>query len=88
MKDFSDSSEAKNAVCASCQLVVNHTSDQHWFKRARRSVASRARATNVWSDATKYLDTRIIFTDTEKSNWTWDPKPASSTAPVLLLSPT
>ena len=57
------------------ELVVNHTSDQHpWFKRARRSrPGTDARNWYVWSDTDqKYLGTRIIFTDTEKSNWTWD----------------
>ena len=57
------------------ELVINHTSDQHaWFKRARRSPAgSSARDWYVWSDSDqKYQGTRIIFTDTEKSNWTWD----------------
>jgi maltose alpha-D-glucosyltransferase / alpha-amylase len=59
------------------ELVVNHTSDQHdWFKRARRSdPKSSARNWYVWSDSDqKYQGTRIIFTDTEKSNWTWDPE--------------
>ena len=59
------------------ELVVNHPSDQHdWFKRARRSdPKSSARNWYVWSDTDqKYLGTRIIFTDTEKSNWTWDPE--------------
>jgi maltose alpha-D-glucosyltransferase/alpha-amylase len=59
------------------ELVVNHTSDQHdWFKRARRSDPnSSARNWYVWSDTDqKYPGTRIIFTDTEKSNWTWDPE--------------
>jgi maltose alpha-D-glucosyltransferase/alpha-amylase len=58
------------------ELVVNHTSDQHqWFKRARRSdPKSSARNWYVWSDTDqKYPGTRVIFTDTEKSNWTWDP---------------
>jgi maltose alpha-D-glucosyltransferase / alpha-amylase len=57
------------------ELVINHTSDQHdWFKRARRSdPKSSARNWYVWSDTDqKYPNTRIIFTDTEKSNWTWD----------------
>jgi maltose alpha-D-glucosyltransferase/alpha-amylase len=57
------------------ELVINHTSDQHnWFKRARRSDSkSSARNWYVWSDTDqKYAGTRIIFTDTEKSNWTWD----------------
>ena len=58
------------------ELVMNHTSDQHeWFQRARRAPAgSRHRNYYVWSDTTdKYTDARIIFTDTETSNWTWDP---------------
>ena len=57
------------------ELVINHTSDQHpWFKRARRSrPGTDARNWYVWSDTDqKYAGTRIIFTDTEKSNWTWD----------------
>jgi len=58
------------------ELVINHTSDQHpWFQRARRAPrGSRERDYYVWSDTdTKYAGTRIIFTDTEKSNWTFDP---------------
>jgi maltose alpha-D-glucosyltransferase / alpha-amylase len=58
------------------ELVVNHTSDQHpWFQAARRAKpGSRKRNYYVWSDTdTKYAGTRIIFVDTEKSNWTWDP---------------
>ena len=57
------------------ELVINHTSDQHpWFKRARRSrPGTDARNWYVWSDTDqKYAGTRIIFTDTEKSNWAWD----------------
>jgi maltose alpha-D-glucosyltransferase/alpha-amylase len=57
-------------------LVLNHTSDQHpWFQRARRSPkGSPAREYYVWSDSDEeYRDARIIFTDTEPSNWTWDP---------------
>jgi maltose alpha-D-glucosyltransferase/alpha-amylase len=57
------------------ELVVNHTSDQHpWFQAARRAPKGSAkRDFYVWSDDTnKYAGTRIIFTDTEKSNWTWD----------------
>ena len=59
------------------ELVINHTSDQHpWFQRARKArPGSRWRDYYVWSDTDrKYLDTRIIFLDTEKSNWTWDPE--------------
>jgi len=58
------------------ELVINHTSDQHpWFQRARRAKpGSDARNWYVWSDTDqKYAGTRIIFSDTEKSNWTWDP---------------
>ena len=58
------------------ELVVNHTSDQHpWFQAARRAPAgSSKRDFYVWSDNDrKYDGTRIIFTDTETSNWTWDP---------------
>jgi maltose alpha-D-glucosyltransferase/alpha-amylase len=58
------------------ELVINHTSDQHpWFKRARQSSPdSDARNWYVWSDTDqRYPGTRIIFSDTEKSNWAWDP---------------
>ena len=58
------------------ELVINHTSDQHpWFQRARHAKrGSKARDFYVWSDDDhKYDGTRIIFIDTEKSNWTWDP---------------
>ena len=58
------------------ELVINHTSDQHpWFQRARRAPkGSPERDWYVWSDdPNKYAGTRIIFTDTETSNWTWDP---------------
>lgn len=55
-------------------LVVNHTSDQHpWFQAARRDRNSPYRDYYVWSDTDqKYTNVRIIFVDTEKSNWTWD----------------
>ncbi|MBL6076934.1 maltose alpha-D-glucosyltransferase [Belnapia sp. T18] len=59
------------------ELVINHTSDQHpWFQRARTAKpGSAARDYYVWSDTDeKYDGTRIIFLDTEKSNWTWDPE--------------
>jgi maltose alpha-D-glucosyltransferase/alpha-amylase len=58
------------------ELVVNHTSDQHpWFQRARRArPGSVWRNYYVWSDTDqKFLGTRIIFVDTETSNWAWDP---------------
>ncbi|MHB0775737.1 maltose alpha-D-glucosyltransferase [Halomonas sp. WWR20] len=58
------------------ELVINHTSDQHeWFQRARHAPpGSPERDFYVWSDSDqKYPGTRIIFLDTESSNWTWDP---------------
>ena len=55
-------------------LVLNHTSDQHpWFQSARSSPDSPHRDYYVWSDTkNRYTDARIIFVDTETSNWTWD----------------
>jgi maltose alpha-D-glucosyltransferase/alpha-amylase len=55
-------------------LVLNHTSDQHpWFRAARANPESVFRNYYVWSDTNlKYRDARIIFTDTEESNWAWD----------------
>ncbi|MBN2553710.1 MAG: maltose alpha-D-glucosyltransferase, partial [Spirochaetales bacterium] len=58
------------------ELVINHTSDQHgWFRKARRAPAgSAARDFYVWSDTwDRYTEARIIFKDTETSNWSWDP---------------
>ncbi len=58
------------------ELIINHTSDQHpWFQAARNAPkGSPEREFYVWSDEdTKFQDARIIFTDTEVSNWTWDP---------------
>jgi maltose alpha-D-glucosyltransferase/alpha-amylase len=58
------------------ELVVNHTSDQHpWFQAARNAPAgSPERNFYVWSDTEdRYKGARIIFSDTERSNWTWDP---------------
>ncbi|HWK48383.1 MAG TPA: maltose alpha-D-glucosyltransferase, partial [Steroidobacter sp.] len=58
------------------ELVINHTSDQHpWFQAARLAPpGSPEREFYVWSDDDKKLaGTRIIFTDTESSNWAWDP---------------
>ncbi len=58
------------------ELVLNHTSDQHpWFQRSRRAKpGSRWRDFYVWNETSeKYKGTRVIFKDTEISNWTWDP---------------
>ena len=57
------------------ELVLNHTSDQHaWFQEARSSRESPKRDWYVWSDTDdRYKGARIIFLDTEMSNWAWDP---------------
>jgi maltose alpha-D-glucosyltransferase / alpha-amylase len=58
------------------ELVCNHTSDQHpWFQRARRArPGTQARDFYVWSETdSRYPEARIIFKDTEGSNWSWDP---------------
>jgi maltose alpha-D-glucosyltransferase / alpha-amylase len=56
-------------------LVMNHTSSEHpWFQESRASPDSPKRDWYVWSDGDEgYSDARIIFIDTEVSNWTWDP---------------
>ena len=57
------------------ELVLNHTSDQHaWFQESRSSRDNPKRDWYVWSDTDdRYKDARIIFLDTELSNWAWDP---------------
>jgi maltose alpha-D-glucosyltransferase / alpha-amylase len=57
------------------EMVLNHTSDQHpWFIESRSSQDNPKRDWYVWSDTdAKYRGTRIIFLDTEMSNWAWDP---------------
>jgi maltose alpha-D-glucosyltransferase/alpha-amylase len=58
------------------ELVINHTSDQHqWFQAARRAArGTTKRDFYVWSDTDqKYAGVPIVFKDTERSNWTWDP---------------
>jgi maltose alpha-D-glucosyltransferase/alpha-amylase len=65
----------KRGMQVMIELVINHTSDQHpWFQAARHAPkGSPEREMYVWSDTDKLYDgVRIIFTDTEKSNWTWD----------------
>jgi maltose alpha-D-glucosyltransferase/alpha-amylase len=82
--DYGDMATIKRFIAAAherglrviTELVINHTSDQHpWFQRARHAKpGSAARNFYVWSDTDqRYTDTRIIFLDTEISNWTWDP---------------
>jgi maltose alpha-D-glucosyltransferase/alpha-amylase len=58
---------------AMADLIVNHTSDQHpWFQDARQPGSSK-REWYVWSDtAERYSDARVIFVDTQDSNWAWD----------------
>ena len=73
-KEFVDAAHARQ-IRVLTELVINHTSDQHpWFQRARRAPkGSPEREYYVWSDTdTKYSGTRIIFTDAEQSNWTYD----------------
>jgi len=57
------------------EMVLNHTSDQHpWFQESRSSRENPRRDWYVWSETdTRYKGTRIIFLDTEMSNWAWDP---------------
>lgn len=78
MEDFRGFVEAahERGLRVITELVINHTSDQHpWFQAAREAPpGSPEREFYVWSDTDeKYGDTRIIFLDTEVSNWTWDP---------------
>ena len=64
----------KRGIRIITDLVLNHTSDQHpWFQEARKDRASKYRDYYVWSDdPSLYSEARIIFLDTEESNWTWD----------------
>jgi maltose alpha-D-glucosyltransferase/alpha-amylase len=57
-------------------LVVNHTSDAHpWFQESRKAKDNPRADWYVWSDTDqRYPDARVIFTDTERSNWSWDPE--------------
>ena len=80
-RDFLDEAH-RRGIRVITELVLNHTSDQHpWFQRARRSPpGSVERDFYVWVDSTpesdgpsRFGEARIIFTDYESSNWTWDP---------------
>ena len=55
-------------------LVMNHTSDQHpWFVESRQDRSNAKADWYVWSDDDqRWPEARVIFVDTEKSNWTWD----------------
>jgi maltose alpha-D-glucosyltransferase / alpha-amylase len=65
----------KRGIRVITDLVMNHTSDQHpWFQESRRDPDGPYGDYYVWSDKdTGYADARIIFVDTETSNWTYDP---------------
>jgi maltose alpha-D-glucosyltransferase/alpha-amylase len=73
-REFLDAAHARGLRVIT-ELVVNHTSDQHpWFQEARQSTDNPRRDWYVWSDTDdRYRDVRIIFLDTENSNWSWDP---------------
>jgi len=77
LQDFKDFLAAahKRRIRVITEMVVNHTSDQHpWFQEARRSRENAKRDWYVWSDTdSRYQAARIIFVDTEMSNWAWDP---------------
>ncbi len=78
LADFKEMLDAAHArgLRVITELVINHTSSDHpWFQRARRAPpGSPERDFYVWSDTDQiYQGTRIIFTDTETSNWAWDP---------------
>ncbi|MDP2662185.1 MAG: maltose alpha-D-glucosyltransferase [Dehalococcoidia bacterium] len=76
LEDFRDLVDQahRRGIRVITELVMNHTSDQHpWFQEARSSPDSPKRDYYIWSDTPdKYKDARIIFTDTEHSNWAWD----------------
>ena len=91
LDDFAEFLDAAHArgLRVITELVLNHTSDQHaWFKEARRSRDDPRRDWYVWSDTDeRYAGVRIIFVDTERSNWAWDPESKQYLlAPVLQSS--
>jgi len=73
-KAFLDAAH-KRGIRVIIEMVLNHTSDQHpWFQESRSTRENPKRDWYVWSEVdTKYKGTRIIFLDTELSNWAWDP---------------
>jgi maltose alpha-D-glucosyltransferase/alpha-amylase len=76
-KDFEKflNSAHERGIRVIIEMVLNHTSDQHpWFRQSRSSRDNPYRDWYVWSETdTRYEGTRIIFLDTEMSNWAWDP---------------
>jgi maltose alpha-D-glucosyltransferase / alpha-amylase len=77
VEDFRSFVEAahQRQIRVIADLVMNHTSSDHpWFQEARSSPDAPKRDWYVWSDTDeRYTDARVIFVDTEPSNWTWDP---------------
>jgi maltose alpha-D-glucosyltransferase/alpha-amylase len=77
LQDFKDFLAAAHnrRIRVITEMVVNHTSDQHpWFQESRSSRENPKRDWYVWSDTdNRYQGVRIIFVDTEMSNWSWDP---------------
>jgi maltose alpha-D-glucosyltransferase/alpha-amylase len=75
VRELIDAAHARR-IRVIADLVMNHTSNEHpWFQRARHAPAgSPERNWYVWSDTDdRYSEARIIFVDTESSNWSWDP---------------
>ncbi|MGV8977269.1 MAG: maltose alpha-D-glucosyltransferase [Cellulomonas sp.] len=74
--DFTDLVAAahERGIRVVVDVVMNHTSDAHpWFQASRSDPDGPYGDFYVWSDdATRYADARIIFVDTETSNWTFD----------------
>ena len=73
VRELIDAAHARR-IRVIADLVMNHTSSEHpWFQESRSSRDSPKRDWYVWSDTDdRYTDARIIFVDTETSNWTWD----------------
>lgn len=77
VEDFAELVKAAHdrGIKVIADLVLNHTSDTHdWFQQSRRDHSGPYGDFYVWSDSnTAYPDVRVIFSDTESSNWTFDP---------------
>jgi maltose alpha-D-glucosyltransferase/alpha-amylase len=74
VKAFIDAAHERG-IRVIADLVMNHTSSDHaWFQESRKTKDNPKADWYVWSDTDQlYQEARIIFTDTEPSNWTWDP---------------
>ena len=88
VRDFIEQAHQRG-IRVIADLVLNHTSSEHpWFQESRSSPDNPKRDWYVWSDTVhKYEDARIIFTDTETSNWTWDEQARRLLLAPLLLPP-